>query len=250
MPKIVAIIPSRFTSKRFPGKPLAMLGGLPIIVRVVNQARKARLLDEVMVATDDNRIAEAVIAHGGRAVLADGDFACGSERVAFAAKNLEADIVVNIQGDEPLIAPEVIDKVASCLIENPVDVMSSAVAPFDNPTDADNPNNVKAVLAKDGRALYFSRSRIPYWAAFDKGINQRSDTPLYRHIGIYGFTREFLQTFAALGRSPLEIAENLEQLRALENGYAIRCVVVKQEFSSIDSLEDLKTAERRLSVKR
>lgn len=247
MPKAIGIIPSRFASRRFPGKPLALLGGLPIIVRVLNQANQASLLDDIFVATDDERIANVVEHHGGKAILVKGEYHCGSERVAVAARNLGADIVLNIQGDEPLLSPSVVDSVAQALIDNPDEVMSTACSPMENASEADNPNIVKVVLAKDGRALYFSRSRIPFWAAHDKAESEAANLlTFYHHIGIYGFTHDFLQKFALLPRSPLEIAENLEQLRALENGYAIKCVIAKQEFLGIDSADELMAAERRL----
>jgi 3-deoxy-manno-octulosonate cytidylyltransferase (CMP-KDO synthetase) len=245
VPKVIGIIPSRYASRRFPGKPLATLGGLPIIVRVFRQAQKSTILDDVMVATDDHRIAEAVIKHGGKAVITSGNFTCGTERVASAAKGAKADIIINIQGDEPLLSPEVIDKVANCLIDNPKAVMSTACSPIKNFSEIDNPDIVKVVLAKDRRALYFSRSRIPWSDGKIDGFNPSSITIL-RHIGIYGFTAEFLQIFASLKQTPLEKAESLEQLRALENGYDIYCVKTSHVFLGIDSQEDLFNAEKML----
>lgn len=243
MPKVIGIIPARYASRRFPGKPLAVLGGLPIIVRVINQAKKATILDDVLVATDDERIYDTVLRHGGKAVMTDASFTCGSERVAHVAKPMKADIVINIQGDEPLISPLVIEKVVNVLIDNPRAQMSTACSPISSYEEIDNPNVVKVVLDKNSRALYFSRSRIPWFDKQDKNISLRS-LPIYHHFGIYGFTSEFLQTFAALGPSRLEKVESLEQLRVLENGYDIYCVIAAQAFSGIDSQEDLFKAEK------
>jgi 3-deoxy-manno-octulosonate cytidylyltransferase (CMP-KDO synthetase) len=215
----------------------------------MKQAQKSTLLNDVIVATDDERIAEVVGQFGGKAALTCGDFACGSERAAIIAREHKADYVLNIQGDEPLLSPAVVDAVAKCLIDNHSIMMSTACSPIINQIEADNPNNVKVVLAKNGKALYFSRSRIPYWASFDKKeMASTGSLTIYRHIGIYGFTYDFLQTFASLKRTPLEIAENLEQLRALENGYDIHCIVTEQEFSGIDTAEDLVNAEKKLKA--
>ena len=194
-------------------------------------------------ATDDQRIYDTVIEHEGRAVITDSSYTCGSERVAQVAKDLKADIVVNIQGDEPLISPLVIEKVANVLIDNPKAQMSTACSPISNFEEIDNPNVVKVVLDKNNRALYFSRSRIPWFDKNDKNVSLRS-LPIYHHFGIYGFTSEFLQTFASLGQSRLEKVESLEQLRVLENGYDIYCVIATQVFSGIDSQEDLFKAEK------
>lgn len=243
MPKVIGIIPSRYVSRRFPGKPLALLGGIPIIVRVMQQAQKSSIVDEIIVATDDNRIADTVTKHGGKAVIIREKFTCGSERVAAVAKDLKADIVLNIQGDEPLLSPEVIDKVAGCLIDRPRAVMSTACSPFLDMVNIDNPDIVKVVLAKDRRALYFSRSRIP-WTAEKSSPGSPTHTNIYRHIGVYGFTPKFLQTFASLKRTPLETAEGLEQLRALENGYDIYCVICSHIALGIDTQEDLLKAEK------
>jgi len=245
VPKVIGIIPSRYASRRFPGKPLALLGNIPIIVRVMRQAQKASIIDDVIVATDDLRIAEAVTKYGGKIAITKGNFTCGSERVAAVAKDLKADIILNIQGDEPLLSPEVIDKVAGCLIDNSKAVMSTACSTFADMANVDNPDIVKVVLDKAGKALYFSRSRIP-WSVNEKGLESPVHFNIYRHIGIYGFTPKFLQTFASLKRTPLETVESLEQLRALENGYDIFCVICKHLTLGIDTQEDLLKAEKML----
>lgn len=243
MPKVIGIIPSRYASKRFPGKPLALLGGVPIIARVYNQAKKATILDDVVVATDDQRIYDTVEANGGKVVMTNGNFTCGSERVAHVARDFKADIYINIQGDEPLISPLVIEKTANVLIDNPKALMSSACSKISSYEELNNPNIVKVVLDKNNRALYFSRSRIPWFNEKDKEVSLRT-LPIYRHFGIYGFTAEFLQTYVKLGQSVLERIESLEQLRVLESGYDIYCVIASQIFSGIDTQEDLFKAEQ------
>ena len=238
MPKVIGIIPARYQSKRFPGKALALLGGIPLIVMVYRAVLKSSLIDDVYVATDDPRIESAVKQHGGRIILTSGDHATGSDRVAEAiGKVPDADFVINIQGDEPFISGDIIDRVISAL-DDPGVVMSTACAPFTIPDEVDDPNIVKVVLDAGGNALYFSRSRIPYVRR--DGIEAAKP---YRHIGIYGFKREFLMTFAALNRTPLEETEGLEQLRALEHGYGIKTEIVKWDFPGIDSREDLVRAE-------
>ncbi len=243
MPKVIGIIPSRYASRRFPGKPLALLGGVPIIVRVYNQAKKATILDDVIVATNDQRIFDTVDKNGGKAMMTSGKFCCGSERIAHVAKEIKGDLYINIQGDEPLISPAVIEKTANVLIDNPKALMSSACSKISSYDELNNPNIVKVVLDKNNRALYFSRSRIPWFDEKDKEVSMRK-LPIYRHFGIYGFTSEFLQTFAKLGQSVLERIESLEQLRVLENGYDIYCVIASQVFSGIDTQEDLFKAEQ------
>jgi 3-deoxy-manno-octulosonate cytidylyltransferase (CMP-KDO synthetase) len=189
-----------------------------------------------LVACDDERIAEAVARFGGRAVITSGDHATGSDRAAEAAARLDGELVVNIQGDEPFLPPEAIDRVVGLLGEPGV-LMSSACSPLD-PAESDDPNIVKVVMDRCGDALYFSRSRIPF-----ERSDGASGAGLFRHIGIYGFKREFLFKFAALPRTPLEAAESLEQLRALEHGYKIRVAIVESDFAGIDTAADLAKAE-------
>jgi len=238
VPKVIGIVPARYQSKRFPGKALALLGGVPLTVMVYRAVLRSSLIDDVYVATDDPRIESAVKQHGGRVIPTSGDHATGSDRVAEAAGKIpDADFVINIQGDEPFISGEIIDRVVSAL-NNPEVVMSTACAPFAKEDDIADPNIVKVVLDTQGNALYFSRSRIPY--VRHEGIGAAGP---YRHIGIYGFERDFLMTFAAFKRSPLEETEGLEQLRALEHGYNIRAEIVRWNFPGIDSKEDLARAE-------
>ena len=237
MPNVIGIIPARYQSKRFPGKPLALISGVPLVVRVMRSAQTSHRLNDIMVATDDHRIAEAVRDYGGKAVLSKNDHLTGSDRAAEIAAGLDCDFVVNIQGDEPFLSGEIVDKVIAQL-ESPDVVMSTACSPLRGSDD--DPNVVKVVMDRSGNALYFSRSRIP----FDRSGNCER---FYRHIGIYGFKRDFLLRYANLPRTPLEICESLEQLRALEHGYKIRVIVVDFDFVGIDSINDLSRAEEILS---
>jgi len=236
VPKAIGIIPSRYESKRFPGKALALIAGVPLVVRVLQNAQKSKSLSEVLVACDDDRIAEAVRQFGGKAVRTGSEHATGSDRVAEVASSLDCDFVVNIQGDEPFLPTVAIDRVVDLLGEPDV-VMSTACSVMED-SDGDNHNMVKVVMDRRGDALYFSRSRIPFRRE-DSGIR----TELFRHIGIYGFKREFLLKLASFPQTPLEISESLEQLRALEHGYKIRVAVVESNFAGIDTKDDLARVE-------
>jgi 3-deoxy-manno-octulosonate cytidylyltransferase (CMP-KDO synthetase) len=240
--KAIVIIPARYSSKRFPGKPLALIAGVPLIVRVMWAAQKARYVSDVYVATDDRRIAQAVESFNGKTYLSQKAHATGSDRIAEMAATLECDYVVNLQGDEPFLSPTFIDKVIEAL-DNPDVVMSSACSPITDLSDCENPNVVKVVLDKNYDALYFSRSPIPFPRSHDG-----SGAPFYRHIGIYGFKRDFLLKFAALERTQLEKCESLEQLRALEHGYKIRVLITDSEFVGIDSPDDIARAEEILAL--
>lgn len=234
--KTVGVIPARFGSSRFPGKPLARIAGLTLIERVYRQAALARL-DRVIVATDDSRIMDAVASFGGEAVMT-GEHPSGTDRIAEAVRGTDADIIVNIQGDEPLIDPRVIGTVAAALSDSAWAVMSTAVTRLESAGDIDNPNIVKCVFASDGRALYFSRSRIPY--------NRNESGHYHKHLGIYGYRKDFLERYIRLPKSQLESAESLEQLRVLEHGYAIHVSVVEYDSVGVDVPEDVERVERLL----
>jgi 3-deoxy-manno-octulosonate cytidylyltransferase (CMP-KDO synthetase) len=216
----VGIIPARHASSRFPGKPLVPIAGLPMLQRVYEGARRAKRLREVLVATDDARIAEACRGFGARALLTRPDHPTGTDRLAEASRGLADGIVVNIQGDEPLIEGFVIDAVVAALEETPEAEMATAVHRAE-PADLADPNRVKAVLDRRGFALYFSRAPIPHRR------DEAAAAPLWQHVGLYAYRREFLQRYVALPPSPLEQAEALEQLRALEHGHRIRAAVVE-----------------------
>jgi 3-deoxy-manno-octulosonate cytidylyltransferase (CMP-KDO synthetase) len=240
--KIVGIIPARYPSTRFPGKPLALIAGKPLIQRVVEQCQKAKSLGEVIVATDDSRIAD-VIKKFCRVEMTRSDHPSGSDRIAEVAARTPCDAVVNIQGDEPLIDPTVIDAVAGAL---GAEEMSTAATPIKNPDEYDNPNVVKVVVNAAGRALYFSRRTIPYLreaAASGSVSEQLAAFPFLKHLGLYGYRRETLLRLVKCPVSPLENAEKLEQLRALENGLRIAVVTVSYDSVGVDVPEDVRRVE-------
>jgi 3-deoxy-manno-octulosonate cytidylyltransferase (CMP-KDO synthetase) len=235
------VIPARYASTRFPGKPLAELGGRPMVVRVCERAAASGALS-VAVATDDERIQQAVVAHGHRALMTRADHSSGTDRIAEAAVALglgDADIVVNVQGDEPLIEPALIASVAAALEGDSAASMATACHPIHDEAAIANPNVVKVVLDATGHALYFSRSRIPY-PREPGGI-------WYRHAGIYAYRGGFLQRFARLEPAPLERAESLEQLRALWHGFRIAVAVCAEEIPpGVDTPADLDEVRARL----
>jgi 3-deoxy-manno-octulosonate cytidylyltransferase (CMP-KDO synthetase) len=242
--KIVGIIPARYASTRFPGKPLAPVAGKPLIQRVVEQCQKAKSLSEVIVATDDARIADAAKKFC-RVEMTRAGHPSGTDRIAEVAARCACDAVVNVQGDEPLIEPSVIDAVAGALRDNE---MSTAATRIKNPAELDNPNVVKVVVNAEGCALYFSRRTIPYLreAASGSVSEQLAAFAFLKHLGIYGYRREMLLRLVKFPVSPLETAEKLEQLRALENGVQIAVVKVDYDSVSVDTPEDVKRVERML----
>ncbi len=242
--KILGIIPARYASTRFPGKPLALIAGKPLIQHVVECCKKARSLSEVIVATDDARIADAA-RQFCRVEMTRAEHPSGSDRIAEAAARCPCDAVVNIQGDEPLIDPAVIDAVADALAGNE---MSTAATRMRNPAEWENPNVVKVVVNAAGRALYFSRRTIPYLreAASGSASEQLAAFPFLKHLGIYGYRRETLLRLVTFPVSPLEAAEKLEQLRALENGIQIAVVKVDYDSVGVDTPEDVARVERLL----
>lgn len=240
--KILGMVPARYASTRFPGKPLVPIAGKPLIQRVVEQCRKARLLAEVIVATDDPRIAEAARSFC-RVELTRSDHPSGTDRIAEVAERLACDAVVNVQGDEPLIDPAVIDAVAKALDQN---VMSTASTLIRDPAELHNPNVVKLVVNAAGRALYFSRRTIPYLrdAATGSDREQLAAFSFLKHLGIYGYRRATLLRLVKFPVSSLEQAERLEQLRALENGIEIAVVRVDYESVGVDVPADVERVER------
>lgn len=246
--EITAIIPARYASTRLPGKPLLDIGGQPMIIHVVNRARNCRLLDRVIVATDDWRVLDAVRSAGGEAWMTSPDHRTGTDRLAEVASRLDSEIIVNIQGDEPLIEPETIEAAIRPLVDNPAIEMSTTSEPIDTVEDALSPSVVKVVVDAAGFALYFSRHPIPFpreAVIAHGGIEQalRADPSLLagfsRHTGLYAYRRRFLLEYAALPPSPLELTEALEQLRALENGRRIRVVRVSHRSFGVDTPADL-----------
>lgn len=245
----IAIIPARYASTRFPAKPLAMLGGKPIVQRVYEQVAKA--VERVVVATDDERIYDAVTAFGGEVVMTSTAHRSGTDRCAEAFEKLgcNADIVINVQGDEPFIAPEQIKTLVKCFENENIDI-ATLVKPFsvEDGIDAlENPNSPKVVLNAKGEAIYFSRSVIPYLRGIDRTEWLKHHT-FYKHIGIYAFRAKTLNAVTQLTHSSLEDAEKLEQLRWLENGYKIGVGVTDIETIGIDTPEDLDKAEKFLKT--
>lgn len=241
-PSIAVIIPARFASSRLPGKPLLDLGGKPMIRHVYERAMQAAVA-AVWVATDDPRIFEAVQGFGGRVVMTSPDHPSGTDRVAEAARGLGATIVVNVQGDEPLLDPQMIDQVTAPLRADPAIPMATVAHPFSDPDEARDPNVVKVVCDCRGFALYFSRLPIP----FDREGPGESGLFL-RHVGLYAYRADFLQTFSRLPPTPLEQRERLEQLRALEHGHAIRVVRVERGAIGVDTPADAERVRRMLAM--
>lgn len=243
--KFIAIIPARYASTRFPAKPLALLGGKPVIQRVYEQV--AGVLDEAVVATDDQRIYDAVTAFGGKVVMTSTDHRSGTDRCweAYCKQGGAYDVVVNVQGDEPFVQASQLEALCRCF-DNPATDIATLVKPFtevDGLAALENPNSPKVVVDAETRALYFSRSVVPYL----RGVEQQewlARHTFYKHIGLYAYRVEVLRAITSLPQSPLEMAESLEQLRWLENGYKIGVGISDVETIGIDTPEDLENAER------
>lgn len=237
----LGIIPARWASTRFPGKPLHLIAGKPLVQHVWERCKQCKNLDALVIATDDERILNAARAFGAEAVMTSSEHPTGTDRIAEAASAFpNATRMINIQGDEPLIDPELIDELANTLINDPGISMVTAANPLADESLMDDPNVVKVVLAHNGDALYFSRSPLPY---------RRSESPalkLYRHKGIYGYQRKFLEQFVTWAPSPLELAESLEQLRALENNARINVLITDDESPGVDTLEQAQEIEHLL----
>jgi 3-deoxy-manno-octulosonate cytidylyltransferase (CMP-KDO synthetase) len=241
--KTVAIIPARYASTRFPGKPLTKIGGVTMIERVYKQASLAKSLTGVMVATDDQRIFDAVTAFGGSVVMTRDDHRSGTDRLAEVAQRFEdIEVIVNVQGDEPLIDPHTIDSAVKPLLAEPGVQMSTIAAPITDPAEVNSPDVVKVVLDTNGFALYFSRATIPHYRDAAPGAERAS----FAHVGMYVYRRECLLRLATLPATPLEQAECLEQLRALENGIRIKVVTGKYRSIAVDRPADVANVERAL----
>ena len=245
--KIIAVIPARYASTRFPGKALAEIGGKPMIQHVYERTAQSRLITRTIVATDDNRIADAVNQIGGEAMMTSAGHETGTDRLAEVAQCLDADIIVNVQGDEPLIDPAMIDLALQPFLEEVDLQMGTVKTRIKCLHDFLSPNVVKVVTDNLGNALYFSRSPLPFFRDKWKDLKDESFCSgkllCYKHVGLYVYRRDFLLKFAAMPPTFLEISEKLEQLRAIENGVRIR--VVESEFESIgvDTPEDLLKAQ-------
>jgi len=236
--KIVGVIPARYQSSRFPGKPLAEIDGRTLIHLTYSNAKETNLFDQLIVATDDDRIFAHVENFGGEAVMTSPHHLTGTDRIAEALDIIacpEDAIVVNIQGDVPLIESHVVSSAIQLLLQNPREVMATAAVPIKSSEELHDPHVVKCVLDKTGRALYFSRESIPY--------SRNGQTPRYHHLGIYVYTRAFVRQYISLPPTPLQLAEDLEQLKALEHGFPIKVALVESQCFGIDRPEDLKRLE-------
>ena len=242
----VAVIPARFASSRLPGKPLADIAGRPMIEHVYRRAADARGVDAVVVATDDARIAAAVEAFGGIVRLTKEGHRTGTDRIAEVAVDLSCDVLVNVQGDLPLIEPGMISEVLEPLTSDASVQMSTLRQPASDTSEIASPHVVKVVVDRRGDALYFSRSPVPFVREAGAAGARHC---VYKHIGLYGFRRDFLLTFAALPQTPLERAESLEQLRALEHGYRIRTVATRYESIEVDTPDDLERVRHLMATR-
>ena len=237
--KILCVIPARYASTRLPGKPLADIVGKPMIQHVYERSAQATIPQQVVVATDDEKVFQAVQQFGGKVVKTSSEHQTGTDRLAeVASKYAEVDVIINVQGDEPLIDPKVIDELAQEFLNDTALQMATVMSIMDS-EDYQNPNAVKVVTDLNNNALYFSRSLLPYPRVAGKAN-------VYKHIGIYAYKKDFLLKFAKLEPTPLEQSESLEQLRALENGYKIKMIKTKSKFIGVDSIEDLQTVNELL----
>ena len=254
----LAVIPARYGSTRFPGKPLALLHGKPLIQHVYERVAKAARVAEVVVATDDERIQRAVEQFGGTAVMTSARAKSGTDRVAEVARaRSDAQVVINVQGDEPLVQPDMVDQLADYLERHSAVPMASLMTWFARAEDVASPNVVKVVVDRDGFALYFSRAPIPFVRESSSRLEARGSRqepvqltpasslqpPAWKHLGLYGYQRHFVLQFPHLEPTPLEQREQLEQLRALEHGYRIKLLETVHETIGVDTPEDLAKAE-------
>ncbi len=240
-PRTLVAIPARWGSTRFPGKPLHLIAGKPLVQHVWERCQDCKAVDDIVIATDDERIVEAAAAFGARAVLTSPDHPSGTDRIAEAAGAFpDHATIINVQGDEPLISPALIDDLARALQNGPTISMITAAAPILDPAQVEDPNVVKVVFDVNGDSLYFSRSPLPFVR------NPSAHTRHYRHLGIYGFQRDFLLQFVAWPPSRLELTESLEQLRALENGTRLRVVLTNELSPGVDTREQADAIEAHL----
>jgi len=244
--KVVVVIPARYGSTRLPGKPLVPLAGKPMIQHVYERAKLAKRVNRVIVATDDERIVNAVREFGGEARMTRSDHRTGTERVAEVAAHEEGEVFVNVQGDEPLLDPAAVDTAVASLLEEPAAAISTVATPIKTAADIMDPNVVKTVLDFDGNALYFSRAPIPWVRDTTSKVHARH----LKHLGLYVFQREALLEYPTLPQGELERIEQLEQLRWMENGWKIRVAEVEHDAVSVDVPEDVVRVERLLQGKK
>lgn len=236
----IGIIPARYGATRFEGKVMADLMGKPVVQHVYEMAKKSKMLDDLIVATDDERVLKLIKDFGGKATLTSADQPTGTDRLAEVVNPIDVKVVINIQGDEPLVHYTMIDELVRTMLQEETIVMSTVVKKIENKEDIMDPNIVKVVIDREGFALYFSRSPIP----FERGAQSKN---FYKHLGLYAYTKDFLFTFTNLPKAELERVESLEQLRALFHGYKIKTIETKFDTVGIDTPEDLERAKKVLS---
>lgn len=246
MPKVIGIIPARYASTRLPGKMLRDLYGKPLIQRVYENATQASALSEVIVATDHQAIKDVIQAAGGRAVMTSENLASGTDRIATVAQTIDADVVVNIQGDEPFLHPEDINTVANLILDHKEAVAGTLIKKISKTEELRDPNIVKVTVRQNHQALYFSRHPIPYARDAKNDAEWMSCATYFKHIGIYSYRKSFLLEYASWPPSSLELAEKLEQLRILEHGYSIHVAETEHEPMGIDTEADLQMAIQRI----
>jgi len=246
---IIGVIPARYNSSRLPGKPLVDIGGKPMIQWVAERAARAVLISRVIVATDDRRIFETVKKFGCEAVMTPSTFSSGTDRVAFVAKDIDAEIVVNIQGDEPFIEPEEIDLVARILVDDKEAVVGTLVKKITRIEELKSFNTAKVVIDEKNNAIYFSRSPIPFFRDKDNFEDWIKKHKYYKHVGIYSFRKDFLLQYAQWEPTALEKVEKLEQLRVLEKGYRIKVAETEFEPVCVDTPEDLEKVQRFVNIR-
>lgn len=236
--RTLAVVPARFDSSRLPGKPLARIGDRTMIQRVHDAASSSGIFERVVVATDDDRIADEVHGFGGEVELTSSDHETGTDRVAeVAGRHPWADVVVNVQGDQPFVTTEMLASLIDPFRDDPAPAMTTLACPLPNATNRDDPNVVKVLIDRRGMAIYFTRASVPYER------NAESDLPVHHHLGLYGFDRNFLEIYAGLESTPLERCEGLEQLRVLEHGHRIAVRLVDRSIIEVNTAEDLVAAE-------
>lgn len=237
--KTLAVIPARYGSTRLPGKPLIEIAGVPLVVRVLRQVQKCALVGRTIVATDDERIADVVRENGGEAVMTPPELPSGGDRVAYVARDIPSEFVLNVQGDDPLVGPDMIGPLIEALDSGPETKLALLAKRIENHEEVGSKDIVKMVFDQSGRALYFSRSAIPF--------PRNNGGVWYKHIGPYAWRSDFLAEFSSWPQTPLERTESLEMLRVLEKGYSIRCVMAERDVIEIDTPEDLTRIERFLA---
>lgn len=242
--KILGIIPARYGSSRFPGKILAPIANKTLIQRTYENAKRSSLLQEIVIATDDLRIYDHVQGFGGDVVMTSTSCPTGSDRLVEALNNNRrfdhAEIIVNIQGDEPCLDPKVTESIINALLSDPVAIMSTAIVKLESEEEAHSPSIVKCVIDKNGNALYFSRALIPA----GHSLKMDPEVTYYRHVGVYAYRRDFLLTYTKLPHTPLQIAEDLEQLKVIEHGYRIKTAIVDCSSIGVDLPDDIKKVEK------